>query len=229
MEEYIHLYHQKLWEIAFVNVRDTLFNQNTISWGLLIYLFYIILALLERNKKRALIVTCIPFVLFILCLGAEFLYSYDNIMNPKSDYNNEWSFEGLKRDTVLPMIENIDKIPIASVDGKLKRQDIILFAVSNPTYYDALFGKASMLLSGRQQVGNDFVIVLVGYEVKDDSWQSVDIRIAPSVEESDFQKFSKVLHIEREEKVGATSIVSDLQFIYYKNSQEEKNGKKSKL
>lgn len=29
-------------------------------------------------------------------------------------------FEGLKRDTVLPMIENIDKIPIASVDGKLK-------------------------------------------------------------------------------------------------------------
>ncbi len=229
MEEYIHLYHQKLWEIAFANVRDTLFNQNTISWGLLIYLFYIILALLERNKKRALIVTCIPFVLFILCLGAEFLYSYDNIMNPKSDYNNEWSFEGLKRDTVLPMIENIDKIPIASVDGKLKRQDIILFAVSNPTYYDALFGKASMLLSGRQQVGNDFVIVLVGYEVKDDSWQSVDIRIAPSVEESDFQKFSKVLHIEREEKVGATSIVSDLQFIYYKNSQEEKNGKKSKL
>lgn len=229
MEEYINLYHQKLWEIAFTNVRDTFANQNTIFWGLLIYFSYVMFDLLAGNKKRVLIVTCIPFVLFFLSMGAEYLYSYDKIMNPKSDYNNEWSFEGLKRDTVLPMIENIDKIPIASVDGKLKRQDIILFAVSNPTYYDALFGKASMLLSGRQQVGNDFVIVLVGYEVKDDSWQSVDIRIAPSVEESDFQKFSKVLHIEREEKVGATSIVSDLQFIYYKNSQEEKNGKKSKL
>ena len=47
-------------------------------------------------------------------MGAEYLYSYDKIMNPKSDYNTEWSFEGLKRDTVLPMIENIDKIPIAS-------------------------------------------------------------------------------------------------------------------
>ena len=63
MEEYIHLYHQKLWEIAFANVRDTLFNQNTISWGLLIYLFYIILALLERNKK-----TCSDCYLYSFCL-----------------------------------------------------------------------------------------------------------------------------------------------------------------
>lgn len=228
MEEYINLYHQKLWEIAFANVRDTLFNQNTISWGLLIYLFYIMLALLERNKKRALIVTCIPFVLFILCLGAEFLYSYDNIMNPKSDYNSRWSFGGLKRDTFKHIINDVDKIPIASVDGKLKREDIILFAV-NPQGYEALFGKASMLLSGKQQVGNEFLIVLVDYEEKDGLWQSVDIRVAPGAERSDFQKFSKVLHIEREEKVGATRVIDDLQSIYYKNSEEEKNGKKSKL
>lgn len=99
-------------------------------------------------------------------MGAEYLYSYDKIMNPKSDYNTEWSFEGLKRDTVLPMIENIDKIPIASVDGKLKRQDIILFAVSNPTYYDALFGKPSMLLSRQQKVGDHFLIALIGYKEK---------------------------------------------------------------
>lgn len=228
MEEYINLYHQKLWEIAFANVRDTLFNQNTISWGLLIYLFYIMLALLERNKKRALIVTCIPFVLFILCLGAEFLYSYDNIMNPKSDYNSRWSFGGLKRDTFKHIINDVDKIPIASVDGKLKREDIILFAV-NPQGYEALFGKASMLLSGKQQVGNEFLIVLVDYEEKDGRWQSVDIRVAPGAERSDFQKFSKVLHIEREEKVGAARVIDDLQSIYYKNSQKEKNGKKSKL
>ena len=223
MEEYINLYHQKLWEIAFTNVRDTFINQNTLSWGLLIYFSYVMFDLLAGNKKRVLIVTCIPFVLFFLSMGAEYLYSYDKIMNPKSDYNNEWSFEGLKRDTVLPMIENIDKIPIASVDGKLKRQDIILFAISNPTYYDALFGKASMLLSGRQQVGNDFVIVLVGYEVKDDSWQSVDIRIAPSVEESDFQKFSKVLHIKIGEAEGATGIILDLEELHEKKLESGKN------
>lgn len=229
MEEYINLYHQKLWEIAFSNVRDTFVNQNTLSWVLLIFFSYVMFDLLAGNKKRVLIVTCIPFFLFFLSMGAEYLYSYDKIMNPKSDYNTEWSFEGLKRDTVLPMIENIDKIPIASVDGKLKRQDIILFAVSNPTYYDALFGKASMLLSGKQQVGNEFLIVLVDYEEKDGLWQSVDIHVAPGAERSDFQKFSKVLHIEREEKVGAARVIDDLQSIYYKNSEEEKNGKKSKL
>lgn len=52
----------------------------------------------------------------------------------------------------------------------------------------------------------------------------MDIRIAPDAEEQDFQKFSKVLHIKRGEKVGASSIVSDLQFLYLKNSEEEKNG-----
>lgn len=223
MEEYINLYHQKLWEIAFTNVRDTFINQNTLSWGLLIYFSYVMFDLLAGNKKRVLIVTCIPFVLFFLCMGAEYLYSYDKIMNPKSDYNNEWSFEGLKRDTVLPMIENIDKIPIASVDGKLKIEDIILFAVK-PQGYEALFGEASMLLSGKQLVGNEFLIVLVDYEEKDGRWQSVDIRVAPGAERSDFQKFSKVLHIEREEKVGAARVIDDLQSIYYKNSQEEKNG-----
>lgn len=52
----------------------------------------------------------------------------------------------------------------------------------------------------------------------------MDIRIAPDAEEQDFQKFSKVLHIKRGEKVGTSSIVSDLQFLYLKNSEEEKNG-----
>ena len=38
---------------------------------------------------------------------------------------------------------------------------------------------------------------MVGYKEKDGKWQSVDIRIAPGVEEKDFQKFSKVLHIKK--------------------------------
>ncbi|MCB7127769.1 hypothetical protein LIZ53_16630, partial [Lachnoclostridium sp. 210928-DFI.6.3] len=41
------------------------------------------------------------------------------------------------------------------------------------------------------------LVALVGYEEKNGKWQSVDIRIAPGVEEKDFQKFSKVLHIKK--------------------------------
>lgn len=51
MEEYINLYHQKLWEIAFTNVRDTFVNQNTIFWGLLIYFSYVMFDLLAGNKN----------------------------------------------------------------------------------------------------------------------------------------------------------------------------------
>lgn len=61
MEEYINLYHQKLWEIAFSNVRDAFVNQNILSWGLLIFFSYVMFDLLAGNKKRVLIVTCIPF------------------------------------------------------------------------------------------------------------------------------------------------------------------------
>lgn len=221
MEEYINLYHQKLWEIAFTNVRDTFVNQNTIFWGLLIYFSYVMFDLLAGNKKRVLIVTCIPFVLFFLSMGAEYLYSYDKIMNPKSDYNNEWSFEGLKRDTVLPMIENIDKIPIASVDGKLKRKDIIMISPSNPTYYDSLFGEVSMFFSGSKTVGKDFLVALVGYKEKDGEWQSVDIRLAPGIENKDFQKFSKVLHIDKDDE-DATFIVYNLQKCYEHKFKKEK-------
>ena len=86
-----------------------------------------------------------------------------------------------------------------------------------------------MLLSRQQKVGDHFLIALIGYKEKNGRWQSVDIRVAPGAERSDFQKFSKVLHIEREEKVGAARVIDDLQSIYYKNSEEEKNVKKSKL
>lgn len=224
MEEYINLYHQKLWEIAFTNVRDTFINQNTLSWGLLIYFSYVMFDLLAGNKKRVLIVTCIPFVLFFLSMGAEYLYSYDKIMNPKSDYNNEWSFEGLKRDTVLPMIENIDKIPIASVDGKLKRQDIILFAVPNPIFYDGLFGNVANHLAVGQTVGNNFVVALVDFEEKKGEWQSVDIRISPGDAEKDLKKFSKILHIKRGEREGAEGIILTLQKLHESTLRKEKNG-----
>ncbi|WP_314042863.1 hypothetical protein [Streptococcus cristatus] len=64
---------------------------------------------------------------------------------------------------------------------------------------------------------------MVGYKEKDGKWQSVDIRIAPGVEEKDFQKFSKVLHIKKDEAEGATGIISKLQKFYEKKLESGKN------
>ncbi|MBS6243893.1 MAG: hypothetical protein KH542_02355 [Streptococcus sp.] len=122
------------------------------------------------------------------------------------------------------MLEHVDEIRLASVDGELKREDIILFAVSNPTYYDGLFADVANSLAGSQTIGTDFLVALVGYEEKNGEWQSVDIRIAPGVEEKDFKKFSKVLHIKKDEAEGATDIILNLQELYEKKLQKEKDG-----
>jgi len=162
--------------------------------------------------------------MFILCIAAEYAHSYDKIMNPASIYNSSLHVASLKHETVLPILEHVDEIPLASVDGELKREDIILFAVSNPTYYDGLFNDIAMLLTGEYKIGTDFLVALVGYEEKNGEWQSVDIRIAPGVEEKDFQKFSKVLHIKIDEAEGATGIILDLQKIYKLKLRKEKDG-----
>lgn len=67
-------------------------------------------------------------------------------------------------------------------------------------------------------------VALVGYEEKNGQWQSVDIRIAPGIEEKDFKKFSKVLHIKKDEAEGATDIILNLQELYEKKLQKEKDG-----
>ena len=79
-------------------------------------------------------------------------------------------------------------------------------------------------LAGDQTIGAAFLVALVGYEEKNGQWQSVDIRIAPGIEEKDFQKFSKVLHIKKDEAEGATSIIYNLQNFYEKKLQKEKDG-----
>lgn len=229
MEEYINLYHQKLWEIAFSNVEKVFGVFFIILLVLSIYPIYTSFHKLVRRKKLVFVLICMPFFLFFLCMATEYIYSYDKIMNPNSPYNDSLRIASLKSDTVLPVLENVDEVPIASIDGDLKRKDIILFAVPNPIFYDGLFGNVANHLAVGQTVGNNFVVALVGFKEKNGEWQSVDIRIAPDAEEQDFQKFSKVLHIKRAEKVGASSIVSDLQFLYLKNSEEEKNGEKSGL
>ncbi len=106
------------------------------------------------------------FFLFFLCMATEYLYSYDKIMNPNSPYNDSLRIASLKSDTVLPVLENVDEVPIASIDGDLKRKDIILFAVPNPIFYDGLFGNVANHLAVGQTVGNNFVIALVGFKEK---------------------------------------------------------------
>ena len=80
-----------------------------------------------------------------------------------------------------------------------------------------------IFFSGGQIEGKLFLVALVGYEEKDGEWESVDIRIAPGVEKKDFQKFSKVLHIKKDEAEGATGIISKLQKFYEKKLESEKN------
>ena len=224
MEEFLNLYHQKMWEIAFSNIVGTFFNFYTIVFVLLIYPYYILSDLLARRWKRLLVMICPPFILFLLCMVAEYAYSYDKIMNPASPYNDSLMVASLKSERALPIFKHVDEIRLASVDGELEREDIILFAASNPTYYDGLFADVANSLAGDRTIGAAFLVALVGYEEKNGQWQSVDIRIAPGVEEKDFQKFSKVLHIKKDEAEGATSIIYNLQNFYELKLQKEKDG-----
>ena len=229
MEEYLNLYHQKLWEIAFSNVEKVFGVFFVILLVLSILPIYIFFNSLVRRKKLILVLICIPFLMFILCIAAEYAYSYDKIMNPDSPYNDSLMVASLRHETVLPILEHVDEIPLDSVDGKLKRDDILVFALSNPTYYDALFADIANSLAGEQTIGKAFLVALVGYEEKNGEWQSVDIRIAPGVEEKDFQKFSKVLHIKKDEAEGATGIILDLQKFYELKLRKEKDGHGPKL
>lgn len=223
MEEYLNLYHQKLWEIAFSNVEKVFGVFFVILLVLSILPIYIFFNSLVRRKKLILVLICIPFLMFILCIAAEYAHSYDKIMNPASIYNSSLHVASLKHETVLPILEHVDEIPLASVDGKLERKNIILFALSNPMYYGGLFNDTADFFTGGHIEGKLFLVALVGYEEKDGQWQSVDIRIAPGEEEKDFQKFSKVLHITRDGKEGETTIILELQKFYELKLRKEKN------
>ncbi|WP_311774426.1 hypothetical protein [Streptococcus gordonii] len=224
MEEYLNLYHQKMWEIAFGHVEKVFGVFFVILLVLSIFPIYISFDFLVKRKKLVLSLTCIPLCLiFLLCMVAEYAYSYDKIMNPDSPYNDSLMVASLSHETVLPILEHVDEIPLDSVDGKLKRDDILVFALSNPTYYDALFADVANSLAGEQTIGKAFLVALVGYEEKNGEWQSVDIRIAPGDEEKDFQKFSKVLHIKKDETECATGIIYKLQSFYELKLRKEKD------
>ena len=144
-------------------------------------------------------------------------------MNPDSIYNKDILYYSLIPVEIRLQIEYVEEQSLSSVDGELKREDIILFAVSNPTYYDGLFADVANSLAGSRTIGTAFLVALVGYEEKNGKWESVDIRIAPGVEEKDFQKFSKVLHITSDGKEGETTIILELQKFYELKLRKEKN------
>ena len=223
MEEFLNLYHQKLWEIAFSNIVGTFFNFYTIVFVLLIYPYYILSDLLARRWKRLLVMICPPFILFLLCMVVEYAHSYDKIMNPASPYNDSLRIASAKPEKALPILEHVDEIRLASVDGELKREDIILFAVSAPRYYDGLFTDTAAFFSGEYRQAKSFLVALVGYEEKDGQWESVDIRIAPGIGEKDFQKFSKKLHIKKAKESSFNGVVSYLQKLHEKKLESEKN------
>ena len=225
MEEYLNLYHQKMWEIAYENLINTFFYLTTI----MLFVLILILGCIFLGKKWIFLSISSYFVLFLFAIAAEYVNSNDKIMNPDSVYNKFFLYDSIVPVESRLQIEYVEEQSLSSVDGELKREDIILFAVSNPTYYDGLFADVANSLAGSQTIRTSFLVALVGYEEKNGEWQSVDIRIAPGVEEKDFQKFSKVLHIKKDEAEGATGIILrlqrllDLQELYEKKLRKEKN------
>ena len=96
VEEYLNLYHQKLWEIAFGHVEKVFGVFFVILLVLSILPIYIFFNSLVRRKKLILVLICIPFLMFILCIAAEYAYSYDKIMNPDSPYNDSLMVASLR-------------------------------------------------------------------------------------------------------------------------------------
>ena len=219
MEEYLNLYHQKMWEIAYENLIRTFFYPYTI----ILFALFLIIWYLFFGKKRILLFIASYLFLFLLGGVAEYVNSYDKIMNPDSIYNKDILYYSLIPVEIRLQIEYVEEQPLSSVDGELKKADVILFALSNPSYYDGLFSDTANLLTGEHRLRKSFLVALVGYEEKDGEWQSVDIRIAPGKEKKDFQKFSKILHIKKAKESSFNGIVSYLQELHEKKLESEKN------
>ena len=135
MEEYLNLYHQKLWEIAYENLIRTFFYPTTI---LLFVLFLIFWCIFFRKKWIILFISSY-FFLFLFAIAAEYVNSYDKIMNSDSIYNKDILYYSLIPVEIRLQIEYVEEQSLSSIDGELKKEDVILFALSNPSYYDGLF------------------------------------------------------------------------------------------
>ena len=174
MEEFLNLYHQKLWEIAYENLIRTFFHPHTIIFFVLFLIISFLIFYVYFEKKCTLLFIVSYFSLFLLGGVAEFVNSYDKIMSPDSSYNQSfWLFP------VEMSLQIEDEQPLSSVDGELKKEDVILFAEANPQYHDGLFSDTAYFFTRSHIEGKHFLVALVGFEEKNGEWQSVDIRIAP--------------------------------------------------
>ena len=137
MEEFLNLYHQKLWEIAYENLIRTFFHPHTIIFFVLFLIISSLICNVHFEKKCTLLFIVSYFSLFLLGGVAEFVNSYGKIMSPDSSYNQSfWLFPVVE---MRLQIEYVDEQLLSSVDGELKKADVILFAEANPQYHDGLF------------------------------------------------------------------------------------------
>ena len=140
VEEYLNLYHQKMWEIAYENLIRTFFHLNTI----ILFVLFLSIWYFFFGKKRILLFIASYFFLFLLGGAVEYVNSYDKIMSPDSIYNKEGLYYSLISVEIRLPIEYVDEQPLSSVDGELKKADVILLAVSAPRYYDGLFSATAV-------------------------------------------------------------------------------------
>ncbi len=81
MEEYLNLYHQKLWEIAYES-HKYIFYLTTIMLFVVILIFWV-----HFLGKNGFFYPYLSFVFVSFAIAAEYVNIYDKIMNPDSIYN----------------------------------------------------------------------------------------------------------------------------------------------
>ena len=164
----------------------------------------------------------IPVIFGFSCLIIEYRDVYNQIENSTSDKHMVFFLNYQDREGFLGYSKNDEEIQFASVDGKLQEKDIIMF-VNSDVFYTGLLKDLSAKLPGGHQATRIIPIVLVGYTEKDGIWESIDIRIASGDNKDDFERFSKLIHIKKEDTISS-KFISDFQELYETNLQiEEKN------
>ena len=169
-----------------------------------------------------LMMPSIPIVFGLSCLIVEYRDVYNQIENSTSDKHMVFFLNYQDRKGFLGYSKNDEEIQFASVDRKLHEKDIIMFVNSN-VFYTGLLNDLSAKLPGGHRPTRIIPIVLVGYTEKDEIWESIDIRIAPGDNKDDFEKFSKLIHIKKEDTISS-KFISDFQELYQTDLQmKEKN------
>lgn len=223
MEEYLNLYHQKLWEVANDNIVGVFINPLILSLVLFFYPIIVYHFVIEKKQvKLLLMMSSIPVIFGLSCLIIEYRDVYNQIVNSTSDKHMVFFLNYQDREGFLGYSKNDEEIQFASVDGKLHEKDIIMFVNSN-VFYTGLLDDLSAKLPGGHQPTRIIPIVLVGYTEKDEIWESIDIRISPGDNKEDFEKFSKLIHIKKEDTISS-KFISDFQELYQTDLQmKEKN------